>query len=352
MHTDQPTTVRPDAALDLEKLNTCLQALAPGLGAVADVRQFPGGYSNLTYCLRNAEGQEWVLRCPPKGHAIRSAHDMGREAKVLGLLRPHYERVPKVLLYVEDEAFMGFPFYLMERLEGLVLRPANARQLAIDPAEMTRICTALVDNLALLHALDIEETGLAQLGKPAQYVQRQVEGWSKRYAAAATDALPDMEQLADWLPRNLPPEQAPAFLHNDYKYDNLMLHPQRLHEIVGVLDWEMSTVGDPLMDLGAALAYWVEADDDPVGRPYNVSWLPGNLSRRQLAERYAAQSGRDLGHILFYYAFGLFKNAVIMQQIYARWRQDHSSDPRFGGLMPMIRHLAEKAAKALDNDEL
>ena len=337
---------RPDAQVDLAKLNAYLRQAAPEVGAVLDIGQFPGGYSNLSYGLRT-EGGAYVLRRPPQGAAIRSAHDMGREFRVLSLLRPHYGKVPRPVVFCENEDVLGAPFYLMERIAGVVLRPGNAPQMKLPPELLRRIGENLVDNLATLHALDIHTTGLAALGKPDGYVSRQVEGWIKRYRAAETDTIPAMDALTQWLPAHLPPEQAPAFLHNDYKHDNILLNPSDLTDILGVLDWGMSTVGDPLMDLGATLAYWIEPEDAPLARAYNLTWLPGNLSRREVVERYAARTGRDVSHIAFYHAFGLFKNAVIAQQIYARWKQGHSQDARFGRLLPMIEYLAETGSAVL-----
>lgn len=337
---------RPDAQVDIAKLNAYLRQAAPEVGELLDIGQFPGGYSNLSYSLR-AEGGAYVLRRPPQGATIRSAHDMGREFRVLSLLRPHYAKVPRPVVFCENEDVLGVPFYLMERIEGVVLRPGNAPQMNLPPDLLRRTGENLVDNLADLHALDIHSTGLAALGKPEGYVSRQVEGWIKRYRAAETDTIPAMDALTRWLAAHLPPEQAPAFLHNDYKHDNILLNSNDLTDILGVLDWEMSTVGDPLMDLGATLAYWIEAEDAPLARAYNLTWLPGNLSRRAVVERYAARTGRDVSHIAFYHAFGLFKNAVIAQQIYARWKQGHSQDARFGRLLPMIGYLAEQGAQAM-----
>lgn len=337
---------RPDAQLDMAQLNAYLHEAAPEIGAVLEIGQFPGGYSNLSYGLQTESG-EYVLRRPPQGAAIRSAHDMGREFRVLSLLRPHYAKVPRPILFCENEEVLGAPFYLMERIKGVVLRPGNAPQMNLAPEMLRRICENLVDNLADLHALDLRTTGLDALGRPEGYVARQVEGWVKRYRVAETDSIAAMNALADCLPAHLPPEQAPAFLHNDYKHDNILLNPNDLTEIMGVLDWEMSTVGDPLMDLGATLAYWIEAEDAPLARAYNLTWLPGNLTRREVVARYAERTRRDVSHIAFYHAFGLFKNAVIAQQIYARWKQGHSQDARFGRLLPMIVYLAEQAERAV-----
>ncbi len=339
---DEARPVRPEESIDLGGLNAFLQENAPGIGDILEIRQFPGGFSNLTYSLRTANA-EYVLRRPPHGANIKSAHDMGREFRVLSLLKDHYAKIPRPVVFCENEAVLGAPFYVMERVQGLILRAHTAPKMGLSPEQMRRSSEALIDNLADLHALDIEATGLAQLGKPEGYVQRQVEGWIKRYYQAQTDALPHMDAMAQWLPAHLPPEQAPAFLHNDYKYDNVLLNPDDLGDIRGVLDWEMSTVGDPLMDLGAALAYWSDADDAPAYRQFNLTWLPGCLTRQAVTERYATRSGRDVQHIGFYHAFGLFKNAVIAQQIYARWKAGHSQDARFGQLLPVIEALAGKA---------
>jgi aminoglycoside phosphotransferase (APT) family kinase protein len=217
---------------------------------------------------------------------------------------------------------------------------------------MQSVSTALINNLVALHALDITTTGLNQLGKPEGYVNRQVAGWTKRYQAAQTDQIESIDQVAKWMAENHPREQAPTLLHNDYKYDNLILDPNNLSNIIGVLDWEMATVGDPLMDLGATLAYWFEAGEESVFKIYNLSWLPGNLSRQQLVDHYAQATGRDLSDILFYYVFGLFKNAVIAQQIYHRYQQGNSNDPRFGALLPMIQLLGAKAATAIEKGKI
>lgn len=340
-----------DVQTNLTTLNRYLQEQGSPITAVKHITRFTGGYSNLTYLLQTNE-KEYVLRMPPHGANIKSAHDMGREFRVLHVLKPHYAKVPDPVLYCESAEIIGAPFYIMEKMEGVILRAQNAPAMKIPAAIFQQLSGALVDNLAALHALDIETTGLAQLGKPEGYVQRQVEGWVKRYYAAETDTIAAMNTVAQWLQQHRPPAQAPAFLHNDYKYDNLLLDPEDLTRITGVLDWEMSTVGDPLMDLGASLAYWFEAGEEDVFKNYNLTWLPGNYTRRQVIDRYAATTGRDLSNISFYYAFGLFKNAVIAQQIYHRWKQGHSNDARFGSLLPMIRLLGKKAADCIERETI
>ncbi|QIP12361.1 phosphotransferase family protein [Spirosoma aureum] len=350
---DAPRSVRSGEELDLSALNTYLREYAPAMGEVVEVRQFPGGFSNLTYSLKTASS-EYVLRRPPFGANIKGGHDMGREFRVLSLLTGHYDRIPNPVVYGETDDVLGAPFYIMERVQGIILRASMAPMLNLAPERMRQLSESLVDNLVDIHALDIHRTGLIQLGKPEGYVQRQVEGWLKRYHTAQTDTIPAMDAVGAWLPRNYPVEQVPAFLHNDYKYDNVLLAPDDVTgeptaHIRGVLDWEMATVGDPLMDLGATLAYWSEVTDSPAYKNFNLTWLPGNLTRQEVAERYARRSGRDLSNMLFYYVFGLYKNAVIAQQIYARWKQGYSKDERFGKILPMIVELANKAVGAIDS---
>ena len=334
--------------IDLTKLNQYLQQHAPATGLIKEIGRFTGGYSNLTYLLQT-DSKEYVLRKPPVGAHIKSAHDMGREFRVLSLLKPHYAKIPAPIIYCESSDIIGSPFYVMEKIPGSILRAGNAPKMNIPAETLHSISASLIDNLVALHALDIKTTGLDQLGKPEGYVQRQVEGWIQRYHTAETDKIEPMDLVAKWMQEHHPRNQTPAFLHNDYKYDNLILNPDNLSEIIGVLDWEMSTVGDPLMDLGATLAYWFEDGEGDVFKFYNLTWLPGNFTRKQIVEHYASKSGRDLTDINFYYVFGLFKNAVIAQQIYHRWKQGLSSDARFGALLPMIKLLGEKAESAINN---
>ena len=344
---DQPASVRQGEGINLTALSGYLVNHASQIGVIREQQQFPGGYSNLTYLLSTETG-EYILRRPPFGAPIKSAHDMSREFKVLSLLQHHYSKIPSPIIYCEDPEIIGAPFYIMERIRGIILRPSSAKEIRLAPAEMRNISESLVDNLVVLHSLDIRKTGLIQLGKPEGYVQRQVEGWSKRYAAAQTDAIGEMEELSNWLKQNQPGDTEPTLLHNDYKYDNLVLRENDLSEIIGVLDWEMATVGDPWMDLGASLAYWAEEDDGEMAKVFNISWLPGNLTRKEVVERYSMKSGRSITNPVFYYAFGLYKNAVIAQQIYARWKQGHSKDPRFGKLIHVIHNLAQRGVKAVE----
>jgi aminoglycoside phosphotransferase (APT) family kinase protein len=316
------------------------------------VEQFPAGHSNLTYLLQ-AGDRELVLRRPPFGaEKIRKGHDMGREFRVLQGLSRVYPKVPKPLLLCEDRSVIGVPFYVMERVRGVLLRREPPPPSAVDlsPPRMRALSEAFVDNLVEIHGLDVEAAGLGDLGRPQGYVRRQVEGWAERYRRAQTDEIPEMERVARWLYEHIPQEEGAALIHNDYKYDNLVLDPKDL-SIRAVLDWEMATVGDPLMDLGTSLGYWVEPDDpDELQRiRFCLTTLPGNLTRRELVERYAYRTGRALGPngALFYYVYGLFKIAGIAQQIYFRYVQGLARDRRFAALIEGVRALARAAERAV-----
>lgn len=340
---DQAGTVQGDS-LQFQKLIPYLQEQLNLPAADIQIQQFPSGFSNLTYLLKSGD-QEFVLRRPPVGANIRSAHDMSREFKVLSLLKPCYPLVPTPLLYCDDETILGAPFYVMERVKGVILRKQPPKGVTLTPEMMRQLSETTADQLASLHQLPLEH-GLQDLGKPQGYIQRQVEGWSARYRKAETDRVINMNLTAEWLQHNQPLYDNPAFIHNDFKYDNLVLNPADLSQVLAVLDWEMATVGDPLMDLGTSLGYWAEAQD-PTALKYNLTWLPGNLNREELVARYAAQSGRDTSNILFYYVFGLFKIGVIVQQIYARYKKGIAHDPRFAALIHVLHACADNAQKAI-----
>ena len=347
---DTAQPVRVGEELNIPALETYL-----GLGSITNVSQFPGGYSNLTYLITTGE-RDYVLRRPPVGaKAIKGGHDMGREYRVLSLLRDAgYGKIPAPVAYCDDESVLGCPFYVMERVPGVILRAQSAPKLGLSAETMQSLSTSLVDTLVALHALPVQPN-LIQLGKPDGYVQRQVEGWHKRYLAAQTDDVPAMNELARYLTEKLPPQSSDiTLLHNDFKYDNVVLKPDDLTNdpIRAILDWEMCTVGDPLMDVGTSLSYWAEAGDDLFRKSFNLTWLPGNLTRREFADRYADRSGRDLSNILYYYVFGLFKNAVVIQQIYGRYRQGLTKDERFAGLLTGVQALSAVGVKALETGHL
>jgi aminoglycoside phosphotransferase (APT) family kinase protein len=347
---DEAGSVRSGEELDSAKLQAYLVEHVPATGRDDPmvVAQFPHGHSNLTYLVRLGE-REFVLRRPPFGNRVKTAHDMGREFRILSRLCRVYEPAPCPVLYCEDEAVLGAPFYLMERRKGIIIRRPPVER-AIPPETVRRLCESLIEGLARLHGLDAASAGLADLGKPEGYVERQVTGWARRYRDAQTDELPELERAASWLAEHRPFESGAALIHNDYKFDNLVLGPDDPGRIVAVLDWEMATIGDPLMDLGTTLGYWIQADDpEPIRRFLaGPTAMPGSLTRRELADQYAATSGRHLPELLFFYVYGLFKIAVIAQQIYARYVRGATRDPRFAALGPVVAALGESAGRAID----
>jgi aminoglycoside phosphotransferase (APT) family kinase protein len=349
---DAPRPVRPGEELDAARLDQYLDQHLPGGTGPIHVEQFPCGFSNLTYLITRGR-QELVLRRPPFGNPVKTAHDMGREYRVLSRLCHVYPPAPRPLLYCDEPDVLGAPFYLMERRRGIVLRSATPpRELHSSPDVVRRLVDSFVDQLCRLHALDYEQIGLGDLGKPNGYIERQISGWTERYRKAQTDDWPDMERVAEWLGEHRPPDGRPSLIHNDYKYDNLLLDRDDPTRIVAVFDWEMATIGDPLMDLGTTLAYWIEPTDPPALRQYafGPTMVTGSLSRRQLVERYAEQSGRAVQNVLFYYSYGLFKLAVIVQQIYVRYVRGHTRDERFGKLNRMVETLASWAINAIETE--
>lgn len=351
---DEADEVREEERFDPERIRPFLVQAFPGAEGPITERQFRKGHSNLTYLVAIGDHQA-VLRRAPFGAKVKSAHDMHREWTLLSALRGLYARAPRPLAFCDDESVLGARFYLMERVEGVILRgDGSSSGLDLTPGLLRATSTALVDNLADLHAVPVAGTPLAALGKPAGYVGRQVKGWTERYFAARTDLVPEIEAAAAWAAANMPPESGATLVHNDYKYDNVVLDPSDLSRVVAVLDWEMATVGDPLLDLGTALGYWTDPDDPPELRAhaFGPTHLPGGLSRREVVERYAARSGRAVNDVLFHYVFALFKLAVIVQQIYRRYKDGHTSDPRFAPLIHMVRVLGTQATRALDRGRI
>ena len=349
----ETTQVRTGEELDIERLKEYLSS--QGIGDETDIRieQFPAGSSNLTYLVHLGD-TEYVLRRPPFGNTVKTAHDMDREFNVLSKLSSVYPPAPKPLLICKDVSVIGSEFYLMERRHGLVIRGRSPDVLVSSTALQFNVCKAFIQNLASLHALDYKAAGLGDLGKPEGYARRQVEGWTKRYFAAKTDVLPELEGAITWLNDNIPPDSVASLVHNDYKFDNVMLDPDDLTKITAVLDWEMVTVGDPLMDLGTTLGYWMsrEVGDELLNMPFNPRVLMENITRQELVEMYAAASGRDVSNILFYYVFGTFKIAVIAQQIYARYVKGFTQDRRFAGFDKFVAALGMIAAKAIHQQQL
>src|SRR5208282_1907576 len=324
---DHAASVRAGEELDLAKLEPFLRLHFPDEAGPLTVRQFPGGHSNLTYSLLLGS-RELVLRRPPFGSKVKSAHDMGREFRVLSKLHAAYPPAPEVLLYCDNDSILGAPFYVMEPIRGIILRKELPQGLDFSPQLAKRLKESFLDNLATLHGLDYAAVGLADLGKPQGYLERQVRGWIERYHGSKTHEIPEIEALSNWIQQRMPASGAAALIHNDYKYDNVVLDPNDLTKIIGVLDWEMCTIGDPLTDLGTALAYWVDAGDPPemLETRWGPTNYPGSLTRAELVKLYAQKSNRDVSHMPFYLAFARFKIAVIVQQIYFRYHQGLTKD--------------------------
>ena len=337
--------VRPGEDIDRPRVLAYLREQIPGLpGGDLAVWQYPSGASNLTYLLR-VGAWEGVLRRPPRGPLPPRAHDMVREAGLLRRIHAVYPLAPNPYAICADPGVLGVPFYVMERRHGVVLDDHFPPGVAPTPERCRRIAESVVETLVRLHAVDWQAAGLADLGRPEGFVARQVRGWIGRYDAAKTDDLPQVAPLVRWFEAHLPASGAPAIVHNDFKLNNLLLAAPDLAPVVAVLDWEMTTIGDPLFDLGVSLGYWIEPGDPPGFRTLlpTVTYFPGFISRAEFMARYAALSGRDLADIEYYLTFAYFKLAVILQQIYARWQRGLTSDPRFATFGEAVRMLIEHA---------
>ena len=350
---DKPSAIRPGEELDLGKLEPFLRSHFPNEGEHFSVSQFPSGHSNLTYCLELGRRQ-MVLRRPPFGSKVKSAHDMGREFHVLSKLHDAYSPAPRVLLYCDDSSILGAPFYLMEPISGIILRRDPPQGLPFTPEIARKLCESFVDNLAHLHSIDYAAIGLADLGKPQGYLERQVRGWIERYHGSKTHELPEVELIFSWMRQSLPPSSDATLIHNDYKFDNVILAPGDLTKIIGVLDWEMCTLGDPLSDLGSALAYWVEAadSDDLQKLRWGPTNFPGSMTRNELVQRYAEKTGRDVSNMVFYVVFARFKVAVIVQQIYYRYHVGLTKDPRFAVMPEVVRTLLRHSLQSVQSGKI
>ena len=343
---DDPETidVRPGERLELDRLEPWLRAHLEGAEGPLEIRQFGGGHANLTYLLRFGAA-EFVLRRPPHGTIAPSAHDMAREHRVLSRLWRAYPLAPRGFIHCADPAVIGAEFHVLERRRGIVIREANAERALAGPETCRRVGSAIVDSLADLHRVHPEDVGLGDLGRPEGFIERQLEGWDRRWEAARDDAAPALGALIAWLRTERPESRVHALVHNDFKLDNMLFAKDDPGRAVAVLDWDMCTRGDPLADLGTLLNYWNERDDPDGWRTATSmpSDRPGFPGRRAACERYLARTGFDGAALTWYWCFATFRTAVILQQIYIRWLRGETADARFASFGARVRALADKA---------
>jgi aminoglycoside phosphotransferase (APT) family kinase protein len=345
---------RLDVEINSKALSLFLfkQQLIENKSAELTITQFTNGYSNLTYLLE-FERKYFVLRMPPKG-AVKRGHDMAREYKVLSKLHSIFPKAPKAIVFSNDLEILGAPFYLMEKVDGIILTTNEAKSRDIPPVDFRLISEKWLDTFVELHQLDYKSVGLEDLGKPEGYVQRQVSNWGKQYLSAATMEVPEAHHIMQWMENNQPHNYAHRLIHNDFKYDNIVFKDESWKEVTAVLDWEMCTLGDPLMDLGTSLAYWTMKSDGPMvaqGLP-SPTLLSGNPGRSEIVEMYALKSGRNVDHLVFYYVYGLFKIAVIAQQIYYRYHKGLTSNEKFASLDKASQFLCLMGWQAVQKNRI
>ena len=352
---DRARAVRSGEELEIAKVSAYLAGFDPELAETPQVSQFPGGASNLTYLLSYASGRELVLRRPPFGHRAKSAHDMMREARVMQALGPVYPYVPRVVALCDDLSVLDAEFFVMERIRGIIPRTNLPKGLTLDVAATRKLCLSVIDRLIELHQIDYQKAELGKLGKGEGYVERQIKGWSDRYRKAVTPNVGDFEAVMRWLAEKMPKtEVSICVVHNDFRMDNVVLDPEDPARVIGVLDWEMATLGDPLMDLGNSLAYWVQADD-PQFRQLTrrqPTHLPGMLTRAEVIQYYGEKTGTRVDDFDFYEVYGLFRLAVIVQQIYFRYHHGQTTNPEFAGYFGLTQFLESLCQERIAKSKL
>lgn len=337
---DQARAVRKGEELPVAKLQAYLKQHFPDLEGDVAVTQYSGGASNWTYRLQFANA-DWILRRPPAGTKAKSAHDMGREYRLQKALAPVYPYVPKMLHYTDDASIIGDEFYLMERIAGIIPRQSMPRALTLTTKQTRQLCEHALDSLIALHSIDIEQHHLTELGKGKGYTERQVLGWNKRYRQAKTWNVPKSEGIMRWLEQHMPKHERLCMTHNDFRFDNLVLDVNDPTRIIGVLDWELATIGNPLMDLGNSLAYWIQADDDAIARSTRrqPTHLPGMMTRQEVINYYCQKMDVEVKDFTFYEVFGLFRLSVIAQQIYYRYHHKQTRNPAFKHFWFLVNYL-------------
>jgi aminoglycoside phosphotransferase (APT) family kinase protein len=340
--------VRQGEELNVAAVDAWLKAQRPGLEGTPEVTQYSGGASNWTYRLKYPNA-DWVLRRPPAGTKAKSAHDMGREFRIQSALKPLYPYVPAMIGLCEDDSVLGVHFYVMERIAGLIPRSRLPEGVTLDVAGTRKLCLTVIDKLVELHQIDPEAAGLASLGKGPGYAKRQIAGWSDRYVKARTWNVPSFRRVREWLAANAPDDVAARVIHNDFRFDNVVLSPEDPTRVIGVLDWEMATIGDPLMDLGNSLAYWVQSDDDFIARGARrqPTHLPGMLKRQEVVEYYLDRMGLKTDNWAFYETYGLFRLAVIIQQIYYRYYHRQTRNPAFRQFLWLVHYFHWRCRKLI-----
>ncbi len=345
---DTAGKVRDGEQLDIVKVTEWLKGYLNDLDDQPEVTQFSGGASNWTYRLKY-KNHDLILRRPPAGTKAKSAHDMGREYKVQNALQDAYPVVPKMIGLCTDESVLGDEFYVMERVEGIIPRARLPKDLKLSEKQINTLCKDVIEKLVQLHKVDYLQTDLKDLSKGLGYPKRQFEGWAKRYTNAKTWNVPSFKYVTDWLRANTPEDIAACVIHNDWRFDNVILDPKDPTQIIGVLDWEMATIGDPLVDLGSALAYWVQADDDflfKISRR-QPTHLPGMMTRKEVVEYYLGRMEFNIDTFDWYEVFGLFRLAGIAQQIYFRYHHKQTDNPAFKNFWLMVQYLNFRCKKII-----
>ncbi|RUO25913.1 phosphotransferase family protein [Aliidiomarina minuta] len=349
---DTGVAVREEELFDVKAVTQWLQQQVPDLEGEPEVTQFPGGASNWTYRLE-FDNHDFILRRPPAGTKAKSAHDMGREYHIQKSLKPVFPWVPDMIGYCEDEAVTGSEFYVMQRIAGIIPRKNMPRDLDLSAEDAEQLCRNMLDKLVALHQIDIEKSGLDKFAKGAGYAERQISGWTKRYQQAKTWNVPGGKKITRWLAANLPSEEHLCMTHNDFRLDNLILNPDDATDIMAILDWELATVGDPLMDVGNMLAYWIEAGDDRIARSTRrqPTHLPGMFSRQQVIDYYCEKMGFDSSNFAFYEVYGLFRLSAIAQQIYYRYHHKQTRNPAFKHFWFLVHYLHWRCQRLITKHE-
>ena len=345
---DKATEVREGESLPVDAVNSWLKQNIENLEGEPAVTQYAGGASNWTYCL-DYQNTSVILRRAPAGTKAKGAHDMGREFRLQAALKPVYRYVPQMLAYCEDDHVIGTDFYVMEKLTGVIPRKNLPRDLATTQDKTKTLCTNVLDSLISLHEVDYEKASLSHLGKGHGYIERQITGWSERFSKAKTWNVPSGKSVMKWLEANMPATENICITHNDFRFDNVVLDPNDYTQIIGVLDWELATLGDPLMDLGNTLAYWVNADDDFLAQSTRrqPTHLPGMMTRDEVVKYYCEKRNLDVEDFTFYEVYGLFRLAGIAQQIYYRYHHGQTNNPAFKNFWVFIHYLMWRCKKAI-----